>query len=516
MKFRKSKKIDFKHNLNVYWGLLSKYKSIYLGILLISLLTQFTSLSEKLLFKIIVDRGSDFTSGILPKEFFAQILFMIIVIYLIVFIISAIAKWLYLHLINLLESRLILDLKKSFFNHILHLFYRFHTSHKTGSLISRLLRGSHGAESMTDVFVFNIVPLIFQLIVVSISLIYFDLVIPVVLLLVMVSFISYSLFIQFKQQSAHLAANQAEDIEKANIADVFTNIDSVKYFGKEELVKQKFASLAKRTQDSMLRNWNYFRYLDFGHTLILGAGTILMLYFPLSKFLNNQLSLGTLVFIYTLYGNIVGHMFGFVHGIRQFYRAAGDFQDLFKYAKIKNEVKDYSNAKSLHIKKGVIEFRNVSFKYNKKYIFRNFNLKIGQNEKVAIVGHSGSGKSTLIKLLYRLYDVEKGSILIDGKNIRHLKQESLRKELSVVPQECILFDESIYDNIAFSNQDSSSDDVFRAMKFAQLDVTVKNFPKKEKTIVGERGVKLSGGEKQRVSIARALLANKKILVLDEA
>jgi len=133
-----------------------------------------------------------------------------------------------------------------------------------------------------------------------------------------------------------------------------------------------------------------------------------------------------------------------------------------------------------------------------------------------LVGPSGSGKTTLVKLLYRFYDVDSGSILIDGRDIRDFKQESLRSELSIVPQECILFDDTIYNNLIFSNPKASRQNVFKAIKFAQLDKIINKFPKKENTIVGERGVKLSGGEKQRVSIARALLANKKVLVLDEA
>ena len=167
-------------------------------------------------------------------------------------------------------------------------------------------------------------------------------------------------------------------------------------------------------------------------------------------------------------------------------------------------------------KEAEIEFKNVSFKYNNKKILDNFNLKIKPGEKVALVGHSGSGKTTLVKLLYRFYDVNTGTILVDGKDVRNIKQESLRSELSIVPQECVLFDDTVYNNILFSNPKASRYEVLNAIKSAQLDKTVRNFPNKEETIVGQRGVKLSGGEKQRVSIARALLANKKVIVLDEA
>jgi ATP-binding cassette subfamily B protein len=193
-----------------------------------------------------------------------------------------------------------------------------------------------------------------------------------------------------------------------------------------------------------------------------------------------------------------------------------DFQALFEYEKIENEIKDSPRADELDIKHGEIEFKNIVFRYHKRKVIDSLNLKISPNEKIALVGHSGSGKTTLVKLLYRLYEPDSGGIFIDGRNINAFKQESLRSELSIVPQECILFDDTIYRNIAFSRPEAKKSEVIKAIKFAQLDEFISGLPNKEKTIVGERGVKLSGGEKQRVSIARAILANQKVLVLDEA
>jgi ATP-binding cassette subfamily B protein len=210
-------------------------------------------------------------------------------------------------------------------------------------------------------------------------------------------------------------------------------------------------------------------------------------------------------------------MFGFVHGVRGLSRSMADFQELFEYGKVKSSIQDIPNAKNLETKKGEVEFKNIDFAYNeKRVIFKNFSLVVPKNKKIALVGHSGCGKSTLVKLLYRLYDVQNGEILIDGQNIKEVKQNSLRSEMSIVPQECILFDDTIYNNILFSNPKASRKQVLEAIKFSQLDKLIKNLPKKEDTIVGERGVKLSGGEKQRVNIARAILADKRILVLDEA
>ncbi len=513
---KKDRKIDFRYNLGIYFNLLKSKKYLIIWILIISLMIEATSLAENLLFKTIIDNGTLFVAGELMRDEFTKGIITIAFSFLVIFLLRVMWKWLYIHSINILETGLILELKRRFFNHLLHLSHRFHTTHKTGSLISRLSRGAHGFESMTDVLVFNVAPLFFNIIVVGISLIYLNPVSAVVLIINIIIFVLYSLLIQHMQQSAHLIANETEDVEKANISDFFTNIDSIKYFGKEELIKQRFSKLSENTRNAMFRHWGYHRYLDSGHSLILGIGTVFMIYFPLRSFLNGSLSIGSLVFIYSVYRNVLGHVFGFVYGIRNFYRASGDFQDLFRYAKIKNEIKDKKNAEKLRIKDGTIEFRNVTFKYGKRGIFKHFNLKIDKNEKVALVGHSGSGKSTLVKLLYRFYDVDRGEILIDGRNIKEFEQESLRGELSVVPQECVLFDDSIYNNIAFSNPKASRKEILQAIKFSQLDSTIKDFPKKESTIVGERGVKLSGGEKQRVSIARAILANKKVLVLDEA
>ena len=193
-----------------------------------------------------------------------------------------------------------------------------------------------------------------------------------------------------------------------------------------------------------------------------------------------------------------------------------DFESLFQYGKIKNEVKDQPGATPLKIKKGVIEYKDINFSYRQRNILSHFNLKIPAGKRIALVGPSGSGKTTLVKLLYRMYDVQGGKITLDGKDIHQVQQESLRSEMSLVPQECLLFDDTIYHNIAFSNPTASKEEVMEAIRLAQLNKIIQQFPKKEHTIVGERGVRLSGGEKQRVSIARALLANKKILVLDEA
>ena len=510
------REVDFKYNLKEYWSFLSKYKVKFWILMVLSLLLSFAYVIDKYIFKELIDRGTDFSNGILAKTAFMNILVILIIIFFSALFIKLILKWFNQSLLIRMSSDMIADLRRKYFNHIIGLSHNFHTTHKTGSLISRIGRGSHAIDGMNDVIVFHLAPMITSLIVVTGSLLLFNIDAAIVLILTSVIFVTYSIILQNKAKPYGAFANKKEDTEKGNLSDFLMNINSIKYFGKEGFVKKRFHKLTQESRDAFHTFWSFFKYLDVGQSLILGIGVFLLIYFPMISFLAGEITIGAIVFIYTIYGNIISVLFGFVHGIRGYYRSMIDFQDLFGYSKIENEIKDKSDAKELKIRKGDIEFRNIDFRYNKRKIFNKFNLTIPANKKFAFVGHSGCGKSTLVNLLYRLYDLEKGQILIDNKDIKNLKQESLRKEMSIVPQEAVLFDDTIYNNIKFSNPMASRDEVTKAIKFAQLDKVIRDFPDKEKTIVGERGVKLSGGEKQRVSIARAILANKKILVLDEA
>jgi ATP-binding cassette subfamily B protein len=480
------------------------------------LILEATNLINSFLFKAIVDNGTEFANGTLARIEFVNILWIVLIIWILSLIFKTGFIWFRVHFNNRLENNLVKDLKERYFNHILKLSYDFHVTHKTGSLISRLTRGGAAMERLTDVVVFSIAPMIFSFIVVTGSILLFSWVSALVISGIVIVFVVYSVIFQKRQRTYRILANNAQDREKANVADIFTNIDSIKYYGKEKSIMKKFSHLVGLTKKANVKEWDFWRGIDSGQLLILGIGTLFLIYFPLMDFLNGSITLGAVVFIYTVYGNLFWPLFSFVNGIREYHRVMADFNALFEYGKKEQTVKDRLDAKTLEVEKGGIEFSNVSFAYTKRKVLKNFDLKIKPTEKIAFVGHSGCGKTTLIKLLYRFYDVKKGAILIDGKDIEEFKQESLRSEMSIVPQEAVLFDDTVYNNVAFSAPKASRKEIVRAMKFAQLDKVIHMLPKGENTIVGERGVRLSGGEKQRVSIARAILANKKILVLDEA
>ena len=513
---KENRKIDWKHNLSEYWGALRLHKMSLFLLMVSVLVIELTGVMGSFLFKEVVDSATLFSNGSLGLEEFHFILLVVVGIFISSNILHIIGLWFRNLFSSKIEVKMMNYLKMKYFQHIVKLDHGFHSTHKTGSLISRMNRGIASVERISDNILYNFVGTFLQLLIVGFSIAYFDVSAAIVIIGIMLSFILYSFFYQRGQEPLKIDANIAEDDEKAGISDVFANIDSIKYFGKENYISRIFGRLADKTESTNYRHWRSYSWLTAGQVFIISIGTIILLFFPILRFLNGTLTLGEIVFIYTIYRNLMGPMWGLIEGMQGFHRAVIDFQDLFHYGKIESKIKDVAGAKKLNIKQGDIEFRDVDFGYGKRKIFRDFNLHIPAESKVAFVGHSGCGKSTLVNLLYRFYDVEKGAVLIDGEDVRDFKQEGLREAMSIVPQECVLFDDSIWNNIKFSNPKASRDEVWKAIKFAQLDGIICDMAEKEKTIVGERGVKLSGGEKQRVSIARAILANKKILVLDEA
>jgi len=513
---KEKEKIDYKHNIKEYWAIVGKYKFLICVLIFFVIIHELKQIGDRYLYKILIDKGAEFISGSISLADFTGVLVLVLFTMGLFVLISMGSNFFKIHFLHRVEAPSILDLKQKYFSHIIGLDHDFHSTHKTGSLISRLSRGSNALERLTDVIIFEFAPLLIQLSISVMALLYLDKNSAIIIILIMVAFIFFNVLIQKISEPSHVFATKIEDIEKGNMADFFTNLDSIRNYGKEKHIKKRFFGLSQQTSLAQIKNWDYYRWTSMGQSFILGFGTVFILYFSVRSFAMGNITLGTLTFIYATYGGLMGPLFGFVHGIRNFSRSMGDFQELFAYKKVESKIKDKIGSKPIRINKGRVEFRNVIFAYSRKILFKDFDLIIPADKKFAFVGHSGCGKTSLVKLLYRLYDVKSGQIIIDGQDIRDVKQESLRSEMAIVPQECILLDDSIYNNIRFSKPHAPRKEVLRAIRFAQLDKIIASFPDKEKTIVGERGVKLSGGEKQRVSIARAILANKKILVLDEA
>ncbi len=517
----KKYEVDTKYNLKIIWSYLKKDKKRIALLFTILIVIEILAFFDNFLLKFLIDKGADLTANIITKTEFLHFLSLIVVVFFSLRgVFNSLLWYVKIRVFNRLEGKFMNNLEKDSFWHVMNLSYRYHINKKTGSIISQFTRGVGKVESLLDAIWFNFFPVIIRIVLSVGVILYFDFRTSVALFIMVVAYIIFGFWVTGKQKVPQNDTNYQEDILKQNLSDVFLNIETVKYFGKEKRTQGYFSGLSKKLKKARIVFWDYFSWYVAIQTVILIGGISAIVYLSFSGFAEGNLTIGSITLIYASIWKLLPYLHSLMHGYRQFIRSNIDVTALFEMFKEKNEVVDVPEAKKLKVKKGEVEYKNIHFAYpqtrGEAFGIGGLNLKIKPNTKVAFMGPSGGGKSTMVKLLYRLFDLNKGKILIDGQDISLVDQESLRNSMSIVPQEPILFDNTIFFNVAYANPKASKEKVWEAIKFAQLDKLIEKLPKKEKTIVGERGIKLSGGEKQRVSIARAILADKKILVLDEA
>ena len=329
------KKVDFKENFKVYLSFAKPYKWLFIIVIILATILEISSLVEKYMFKLILDNGAKFTNSTILRSQISHLFLIIGLVFLGLVFFKSFNHWFRIKIFHKAEVNMMFDLKKKYFDHIVALDHNFHSTHKTGGMIARLNRGTSALEKITDFLIYNIIPLILQFVVIGASLIILERTSAIIILITALCFVIYGLYISSIQKTVHINVNSAEDYEKGYIGDVFSNIDSIKYFGKEDIIINKFSYLSRDTTNKRLIYYNYDRFFSSGQSIILGIGTFLIIYFPLMKFLDGDLTIGTLAFIYSVYGSLMGNLNGFVNGVRGFYIALGDFDELFYYGKIK-------------------------------------------------------------------------------------------------------------------------------------------------------------------------------------
>ncbi|OLY45008.1 ATP-binding cassette, subfamily B [Bartonella apis] len=404
------------------------------------------------------------------------------------------------------------------FVHMHELSLRFHLERRTGGLSRVIERGTKGIEAIVRFSILNTAPTVLEF--------------ALTALVVYISYgwhymsvvaITVGLYTWFTIKASNWRIsirremNESDTEANTRAIDSLLNYETVKYFGNEDLEAKRFDSSMAGYEKAAIKTWISLGWLNFGQAVIFGAGMAVMMLMSAYEVMHGTQTLGDFVFINALLMqlsiplNFIGSIY------REVRQGLTDIEAMFDLLDVKQEVTDAPDAKPLIVKEGEIRFNHVEFSYDtNRQILKDIDFSVPAGKTVAIVGPSGAGKSTISRLLFRFYDVQKGSITIDGQDIRSVTQKSLRHAIGMVPQDTVLFNDTIAYNIRYGRPDASDEEVKKAAEMAQIGDFIAQLPDGYQSMVGERGLKLSGGEKQRVAIARTILKAPPILILDEA
>ncbi len=393
--------------------------------------------------------------------------------------------------------------------------FQFFTNNFTWSLITKLRKGVSAFETMTDLFSWNVLPFIINIGFILIIIAKESILLALVLLLMVIifSFVQYKLYVFIHPYQEK--ANALDSEQGGLLSDILANNFTIKFFAAETKEEQSYAKL--NHQAAHARKIQYFKSIWIWGVASLFTlfMQIWIMYVALQMWWKGVITIGMIVLLQTYVLKIIDSVWWIGQTLRQIFRGITEIWEIVEIIDTPHEIQDKSS-KKLKVKQGEIHFEGVDFSYGGNQIFHDLKLHIKPSQRVALVGASGSGKSTITKLLFRFYDIQKGKILIDDQDISQVTQESLRTHLSLVPQDPILFHRSIRENIAYARPDASDDEIKAAAKMARCDLFIDHLEDKYETLVGERGIKLSWGERQRIAIARAIIENAPILIMDEA
>ena len=415
-------------------------------------------------------------------------------------------------------QRTVRVLSNTTFTHLHRLSLKYHLERKTGALSRIISRGINGVDSVLRFALFNTFPTALEILLVCIVINYsFDFTYVLVIAATIVTYIWFTYWATERRIGIRRTMNEADNDAGTKAIDSLLNFETVKYFGNELHEAERYDAAMARYEGAAVKTWVSLAVLNAGQAVIFSVGLTVVMAMSIMAVFAGHATVGSLVLINSLMIQLYMPLNFIGSSYREIKQGLIDVEGMFSILREHTEIADTPGAAPFHAGKGDIVFDDVSFAYDaSRPILKGISLHVPAGKTVAIVGPSGAGKSTISRLLFRFYDVTGGRILIDGQNIADVQQESLRSAIGMVPQDTVLFNDTVRYNIRYGRPDATDAEVERAAKMAQIHSFVMSLPKQYESLVGERGLKLSGGEKQRVSIARTILKSPPILILDEA